>query len=72
MEAKDRELLKTHRKSNYELDKLAKEHDELEAKISEMEHAKGLSPDDEIRLHKLKKRKLEGRERLEEIFQTLR
>ncbi|MDT8446420.1 MAG: YdcH family protein [bacterium] len=72
MEAKDKELISQHRKSNYDLDRLMKEHDALEAEVESMEKTKGLSDDDEIRLHRLKKDKLEGRDQIEAILQTLR
>ena len=72
MEAKDLELVEKHRGENYELDRLVKDHTSLEAEIEALEKTKGLSADDEKALHKLKKVKLEGRDRIEEILETLR
>lgn len=72
MEAKDLELIAQHRKHNYELDRLMKDHDALEAEVEQMEKTKGLSDDDELKLNQLKKEKLEGRDRIEAILQTLR
>ena len=72
MEAKDIKIIEKHRKTNYELDKLYREHEELETKVDELELRKGLSANEEKELHELKKLKLAGRDRIEEILQTLR
>jgi len=72
MEAQDLSLIAEHRGSNYALDRLMKDHDALEAYILQMEKNKGLSDDDTLRLHDLKKQKLEGRDQIEQILITLR
>lgn len=72
MEAKDLELIEQHRAGNYQLDRLVKEHDELEAQIAEMEKGKGLGHNEEKKLHDLKKKKLDGREEIEKILKDLR
>ncbi len=72
MEASDLKLIEQHKKANYQLDKLWKTHQELEAKINKLEAAKGLSADEEKELHQLKKKKLEGRDHLEKLLAPLR
>ena len=72
MEAQDLKLIEQHRKANYQLDKLWKDHQALETKINKMEAAKGLSADEEKELHTLKKKKLDGRDQLEKMLAPLR
>jgi len=72
LEKKELDLIEKHRHSHYELGKLMKDHDALEAQIAGMERTKGLSAGDEKELHRLKKVKLEGRDRIEEILKTLK
>ena len=72
MEAKDLEIIESNRKDNYQLDRLYKEHLDLEAQIDKLEAAKGLGAEEEKQLHNLKKQKLDGREQLEGILQGLR
>ena len=72
MEKIDLDLIEQHRKGNYQLDRLTKDHQALEAEIEALEKTKGLSAEDEKKLHNLKKVKLEGRDQLEEILKTLR
>ena len=72
MEKKELALIEKHRHSHYELGKLMKEHDSLEAQIAALEKTKGLSAEDEKELHRLKKVKLEGRDRIAEILKTLK
>ena len=72
MEAQDLELIEKHRKDNYQLDRLIKEHDEIGARIEKLEATKGLGANEETELHDLKKKKLEGRDQLEGILAGLR
>jgi len=72
METQDIELINQHRKGNYNLDRLMKDHDALDEQINQLEKTKGLSDDDTIRLHAIKKQKLEGRDQIEQILVSLR
>ncbi len=72
MEKADLTLIEKHRKDNYQLDKLFKEHLELKERIHKMEGAKGLGANEEKELHLLKKKKLDGREKLEDLLKELR
>jgi len=72
METLDMNLINQNRKSHYHLDRLMKEHEALSGQIEQFEKAKGLSDDDEIHLHTLKKKKLEGRDQIESILAELR
>ena len=72
MEKKDLELIEKHRKDNYQLDRLWKEHLKLDERIEKLEAAKGLGANEEKELHQLKKDKLEGRDKLEQILAGLR
>jgi uncharacterized protein len=72
LEEQDLELIKKHAKDNNQLDRLYKEHLRLEAKIDELQAIRIKSPEDEKELKQLKRIKLEGRDQMEMIFQTLR
>ncbi|MDX2469104.1 MAG: YdcH family protein [SAR324 cluster bacterium] len=72
MEAQDIAIVEKHRKDNYQLDRLFKEHQEIGARIEKLEASKGLGANEEAELHDLKKKKLEGRDQLEEILVGLR
>ncbi len=72
MESQDLELIEKHRGTNEALDRLYEEHLKLDAEAEELESRRVLLDDDRKRLNVLKKLKLEGRDRMEEILQTLR
>ena len=73
MEARDLELIEKHRKENYELDRLYKEHIKLEEEIEALTNSRvGLSAEEDKRLHQLKKTKLDGRDQMERILESLR
>ena len=72
MEQRDLDLIEKHRKDNYDLNRLATEHGELGAQIEKLESAKGLADNEQIDLHKLKKKKLDGKDKIEKILATLR
>ncbi len=72
MEQSDLELIKEHAKDNNPLDRLYKDHLRLEKEIESIQSIRIKSPEDEKKLRKLKKVKLEGRDKMELIFQTLR
>ncbi|MBU2515487.1 DUF465 domain-containing protein [bacterium] len=72
MEESDLKLVKEHAKDNNELDRLYKEHVKLEKEIEQLQNVKIKSPEESKKLKELKALKLAGRDRMEEIFQTLR
>jgi uncharacterized protein len=72
VEAQDLELIMKHAKDNNQLDRLYKEHLKLEAQIEQLQNIRIKSPEDEKELKRLKRIKLEGRDQMELIFQTLR
>ena len=72
MEPSDLTIIENNRKDNYQLDRLWKEHQDLESRIDKMEAAKGLGANEEKQLHQLKKEKLDGKEKLEKILVDLR
>ncbi|MCP4749927.1 MAG: DUF465 domain-containing protein [Proteobacteria bacterium] len=72
MEESDLALIKNHAKDNNQLDRLYKEHLRLEEEILKLQSIKILSTEEEKKLKKLKKVKLEGRDQMEQIFQSLR
>ncbi|MBU2644119.1 MAG: hypothetical protein ABIK68_03765 [bacterium] len=72
MEQADLEIIEKHAKDNNKLDRLYKEHLRLEAEIEKIQSIRIKSHDEEKKLRQLKKLKLEGRDQMELIFQTLR
>jgi uncharacterized protein len=72
LEQADLDMIKIHAKDNNQLDRLYKEHVRLEAEIEKIQTVRIKSADDEKKLRELKKVKLEGRDQMEKIFQTLR
>jgi uncharacterized protein len=72
LEKTDLKLIEKHAKENNELDRLYKEHVRLEKEIAPLQDLKIKSPEDSKKLKDLKRLKLVGRDRMEEIFQDLR
>jgi len=72
LEQADLDMIKSHAKDNNQLDRLYKEHVRLEGEIEKIQSIRIKSTDDEKKLRDLKKVKLEGRDQMEQIFQTLR
>ncbi len=72
MELNDIELIKKYAKDNNELDRLVKEHKRLEEEIEVLQSVKIMSPVETKKLKELKKIKLAGRDKMEEIFNSLR
>lgn len=72
MEVADLKLIEEHAKDNNELDRLYKEHVKLEKEIDQLQALKIRSPEESKKLKELKRVKLSGRDRMEEIFQSLR
>jgi hypothetical protein len=68
MEEKDLELLEKLRQENAELNALWIEHVELEKKVSELSDRFTLSPAEQVELKRIKKLKLKGRDRIDEIL----
>lgn len=55
-------------KTNFEFKQLHKEHETLEVKIAELAHKKYVSDEEEKLKKELQKKKLVGRDRMEEIL----
>ena len=72
MERNDLALIDANRKTNYDLDRVYKDHMALGNKIDRLESAKALGPNEEQELHDMKKEKLGLRENLEKILDGLR
>jgi len=72
MESSDLELIKKYGKDNNELDRLYQGHLKMETEIKKLQSIKISSVETDKKLRDLKKVKLEGRDRMEQIFQTLR
>lgn len=68
MEAKDRELLTLLSQSNEEVSRLMSEHRAFDRKIDELNRRHAPTPAEEAEMARLKKLKLQGRDRLEEIL----
>jgi uncharacterized protein len=72
MEKKDLELIEKHRETNYDLDRLYQEHLKLDGEVTELESKHFLTPEEKKQVAILKKTKLDGRDKIETILQTLR
>ncbi|MCG8337526.1 MAG: DUF465 domain-containing protein [Proteobacteria bacterium] len=72
MEKSDLELIEKYAVDNNELDRLHKEHIRLESEIETLQAIKIRSPEESKKLKELKRVKLAGRDRMEEIFESLR
>ncbi len=72
MEKQDLELIEKNRGSNYELDRLYTEHLELDKEVARLEQIKIQTPEEQKQLSVLKRTKLEGRDKIEIILETLR
>ncbi len=72
MENSDLRLIERHAKENSELDRLYKEHKKLEKEIDVLQTLRIRSPEESKKLKELKSIKLAGRDRMEEIFKSLR
>ena len=71
MEQNELDLIEKHRKDNYELDKLYQEHQKLGKETDSLEAVKVFTTAESIKLHKLKKTKLEVRDKIAKILKTL-
>jgi len=72
LEQNDLALIEKFRKTNYDLDRLYRDHLMLEDKINSLEAASGLGAEEQKKLNSLKKTKLSGRDRMEAILRPLR
>ncbi len=72
MEKKDLELIEKHRATNRELDRLYRDHLKLDGEVTRLEQIRIRTMEENKQLGILKKTKLEGRDRMEEILRTLR
>lgn len=71
MEAKELELVEKYRKDNYEVDHLYQEHVILKEKVLDFENMKGLSVSQEKEMKEMKVKKLEGKEKLLVLLNSL-
>lgn len=72
MEKKDIELIEKYIGKDVELKKYVEEHGELEKKLEELYNKPYLTADQEVEVKRLKKMKLAGRDRIEEILKRYR
>ncbi len=72
MEERDRELLLSLLAQNEELARLWGEHQELEARLDNIEQRVYLSAEEQVEVKRLKKVKLAGRDRMEKILAEYR
>ena len=72
MEQSDLKLIESYAKENVELDRLFQEHKRLEKEIDALQTIKIRSTAESQQLKELKRVKLSGRDRMEEILQSLR
>lgn len=68
MEKPDLELIEQYRKTNSRLNQLYQEHVELERLLEKLNNKRALSPRDEAERHELQKKKLIGRDKIEQIL----
>lgn len=71
LEQHELDLINEHRKNNYELDKLYQKHQNLGKQADTLEAIKVLTTAESTKLHKIKKEKLDVRDKLSAILSTL-
>ena len=72
MEKRDKLLIEKHITHDGELKKFVEEHVLFEKQLDELNEKVYLTPDEEMRQKELKKLKLAGRDRIEEILKKYR
>lgn len=72
MEKRDKLLIEKHIKTDDELKKFVEEHHLFEKQLDELNQKIYLTPDEEMRQKELKKLKLAGRDKIEEILKKYR
>jgi uncharacterized protein YdcH (DUF465 family) len=65
---KEKEIISSLYKESEEFRKLWDEHEELEKRLSELENQRFLTPGEEMEVKRIKKRKLLGKDRIEELI----
>ncbi len=68
MSSKDQEIIEKLIKENEEFRRYMEEHRELEKKVAELEKKLYLTPDEEMEVKRLKKIKLAGKDKIEEMI----
>jgi uncharacterized protein YdcH (DUF465 family) len=68
MDKQTLDLIAANRNSHPELDTLVTEHQALDAKVAELTDKAFLSEEEDAELHRMKKEKLQLRDRIEEIL----
>lgn len=68
MELKDEQTIVSLLDKDPELRKFYEEHRELEKKLADLQHKHYLTPDEEVEIKKIQKRKLAGKDRMMEIL----
>jgi hypothetical protein len=72
VEKRDLELIEKYIDKDIELKRYVEEHGELEKKLEDLNGKSYLTADQEIELKRLKKMKLAGRDKIEEILKRYR
>jgi hypothetical protein len=72
MEKRDKLLIEKHIKTDDELKKFVEEHILFEKQLDELSEKVYLTPDEEMKQKELKKLKLAGRDKIEEILKKYR
>lgn len=72
MEKNDLELIEKYIDKDVELKKYVEEHGKLEKKLEELTSKPYLTADQEVEVKRLKKMKLAGRDKIEEILKRYR
>ena len=72
MEKRDKLLIEKHIKTDDELKKFVEEHIVFEKQLDELSEKVYLTPDEELKQKELKKLKLAGRDKIEEILKKYR
>ena len=72
METREEQVIASLLDRDAELKKYYEEHQELERKLSEIQHKHHLSPDEELEKKRLQKLKLVGKDKIMEILEKHR
>ena len=72
MEQRDLELIEKYKTKDDVLSNLYKQHIDFEKKLDELENKSYITPEDEMEIRELKKKKLMGRDRMESILRKYR
>lgn len=72
METQDLELIKTHMTNDNELASLYEEHLDYEKRLAKLDNKLFLTPQEEVLRKELQKKKLLGKDRIEDILRKYR